>query len=73
MLPDVSKEKTAFKHPNCGGIIMQYEQDGALVFECDSCGQYADDIGPLILRSLVIIRRSAKKAAKSNSGKTDGT
>ena len=40
---------------------MQYEQDGTLIFECDKCGQSAEDIGQLILRSLVIIRKGTRQ------------
>lgn len=57
MLTDASKTKTAFKHPNCGGIVLQCEKDGAVYFECDECAETAEDIGPLVLRSLVIIRK----------------
>lgn len=56
MALEVNKSATAFKHPNCGGIILQIESKGKITFECDGCGQKAEDIDALILTRLVIIR-----------------
>ena len=61
----MTKERTAFKHPKCGGVILQYNQNGALVFECDQCGEQANDIDCLILRGLVIIRSSSQRPSTS--------
>jgi len=56
MAPELKKSITAFKHPNCGGIILKIESQGEITFECDSCGQKSDDIDALILTRLVVIR-----------------
>jgi len=61
VMQEMKKEGTAFKHPNCGGIVMQYEQDGILIYECDRCGKSAEDIDRLVLRSLVIIRQGTQQ------------
>jgi hypothetical protein len=57
----MSEERTAFKHPNCGGVILQIVQDGSIIFSCDQCGESAEDIDELIIRGLVIIRTSARR------------
>ena len=67
----MDKEKTAFKHPNCGGIIRQFDQNGKRIFECALCGMSAYDIEQLILRGLVIIRRSSRSAPSSDQSLAD--
>ena len=60
MTQDMNKEETAFKHPNCGGIILQHMFENKLIFECDLCGERTGDIDHLILRSLVVIRTGSR-------------
>lgn len=69
----MEKEQTAFKHPNCGGVIMQYNSNGNVVFECDACGEQADEIDSLILRGLVIIRHGSPEAKSRESESSDGS
>ena len=69
----IIKETTAFKHPNCGGVILQYSQSGTIIFECDQCGERADDIDRLILRGLVIIRSGPKNPSTSKQKIKDGS
>lgn len=64
------KQETAFKHPNCGGVILQYEENGVVFFECDQCAEKASDIDHLIIRGLVIIRTGSTKLPASKQ--TDG-
>jgi predicted RNA-binding Zn-ribbon protein involved in translation (DUF1610 family) len=69
MTQQTNKERTAFKHPNCGGVIFQYKLDDVVQFECDQCGERADEIDRLILRGLVIIRRGSSHRPPSEEKK----
>ncbi len=38
------KEKTAIKHVNCGGIVLQYNSWGRPIYQCSQCYQKSRDI-----------------------------
>ena len=59
-----SKTETAFKHPKCGGVIVKWENEGTIYFECEKCAETAEDIDRLVLHSLVIIRKGTSKELK---------
>lgn len=48
---------TAFKHPQCGGLVQMVEEDESVYFQCDKCLETADELERLAVGKPVILRR----------------
>jgi hypothetical protein len=53
----VVKTATAFKHPQCGGLIYTVEEEDRVYFQCDTCLETAEQLERLAVGKPVIIRR----------------
>jgi hypothetical protein len=49
----VIKRETAFKHPDCGGVIIQIIEDETESFCCADCGARSDELLELVVGLVV--------------------
>jgi len=55
---------TAFKHPQCGGLIYMVREGNELFFECDSCLKVAEELERLAVGKPVILRRGKRNESQ---------
>jgi hypothetical protein len=48
---------TAFKHPQCGGLILMVEEKDRVYYQCDKCLGTAEQLERLAVGKPVILRR----------------
>ena len=54
---DVVTIPTAFKHPQCGGLILMVEEKDRVYYQCDTCLETAEQLERLAVGKPVIVRR----------------
>jgi hypothetical protein len=66
MKPETGTVKiaTAFKHPQCGGLILMVEEGRQVYFQCETCLETAVQLERLAIGKPVILRRSKRVEPK---------
>ena len=61
------KTETAFKHPQCGGLIVMAQEKNGIYFQCDTCLEVSEYLEQLAIGKPVILRRSRRNEPKKIS------
>jgi len=59
------KSETAFKHPQCGGLIFMVLEKNRVVFQCDTCLETSEHLEQLAIGKPLILRRSRSNESKN--------
>ncbi|MFN2104902.1 MAG: hypothetical protein ACK2U5_22440 [Candidatus Promineifilaceae bacterium] len=61
------KTATAFKHPQCGGLIYMVREGKEVFFECNTCLKVAEELERLAVGKPVILRRGKRSESKEQA------
>lgn len=61
------KEKTAIKHVDCGGVVLEYRSWGRPMYQCSQCYQKSRDMDYFTIRLLLAQLGEQKQEEDKNS------